>query len=100
MTGSLKAGTMLGTIVAAGFTPDQARCEAARCLRCFANIILDVDKCVLCGLCADVCPVDVISFVPSEEVEPGVSGGTASPPVEPSGIPRFDTFWRQGAPAQ
>ncbi len=30
----------------------------------------------------------------------GVSGGTASPPVEPSGIPRFDTFWRQGAPAQ
>ncbi len=25
----------------------------------------------------------------------GVSGGTASPPVEPSSIPRFDTFWQQ-----
>jgi NADPH-dependent glutamate synthase beta subunit-like oxidoreductase len=60
-----------------GFTEQQARCEAARCLRCFANIELDVDKCVLCALCADVCPVDVISLVPSEEVLGGVAGGTA-----------------------
>jgi NADPH-dependent glutamate synthase beta subunit-like oxidoreductase len=62
-----------------GFTPDQARCEAARCLRCFANILLDVDKCVLCALCADVCPVNVISLVPAEEVRVGdpASAGTA-----------------------
>ena len=60
-----------------GFTEQQARCEASRCLRCFANIILDVDKCVLCALCADVCPVDVISLVPSEEVDGGTVGGTA-----------------------
>ncbi len=53
-----------------GFTEEQARCEANRCLRCFANILLDVDACVLCGLCADVCPVDVISLVPGEEVSP------------------------------
>jgi len=51
-----------------GFTDQQARCEAARCLRCFANISLDVDKCVLCALCADVCPLDLISLVPAEEV--------------------------------
>lgn len=51
-----------------GFTEEQARCEANRCLRCFANIMLDVESCVLCGLCADVCPVDVISLVPGEEV--------------------------------
>jgi formate dehydrogenase beta subunit len=59
-----------------GFTEQQARCEAARCLRCFANIELDVNACVLCALCADVCPLDLISLVPSEEVgnEPG---GTA-----------------------
>ncbi len=50
-----------------GFTEKQARCEAARCLRCFANISLDVNKCVLCALCADVCPLDLISLVPSEE---------------------------------
>jgi len=51
-----------------GFTEQQARCEAARCLRCFANIELDVDICVLCALCVDVCPLDIISLVPSEEV--------------------------------
>jgi NADPH-dependent glutamate synthase beta subunit-like oxidoreductase len=54
--------------VETGFTEQQARCEAARCLRCFANISLDVDKCVLCALCADVCPLDLISLVPAEEV--------------------------------
>ena len=59
------------------FTPDQARCEAARCLRCFANIQLDVGRCVLCALCADVCPYDLISLVPSEEVDPVLPGGTA-----------------------
>ncbi len=50
--------------VETGFTEQQARCEAARCLRCFANIQLDVGKCVLCALCADVCPLDLISLVP------------------------------------
>ncbi len=60
-----------------GFTAEQARCEANRCLRCFANILLDVDKCVLCALCADVCPIDIISLVPSEEVDPSQPGGTA-----------------------
>ncbi len=59
-----------------GFSEDEARAEAARCLRCFLDIQLDVDSCVLCGLCADVCPVDLISLIPSEQVG-GVPGGTA-----------------------
>jgi len=59
-----------------GFSEQQARCEAARCLRCFANIQLDVNKCVLCALCADVCPLDLIDLVPAEEVG-GTSGHTA-----------------------
>ncbi len=63
--------------VETGFTEEQARCEAKRCLRCFANIQLDVGKCVLCALCADVCPLDLIALVPSEEVDPGRPGGTA-----------------------
>ena len=58
-----------------GFTPDQARCEAKRCLRCFANILLDVDSCVLCALCSDVCPLDLIALVPAAEV--GAGEGTA-----------------------
>ena len=57
-----------------GFTPDQARCEAKRCLRCFANILLDVDACVLCALCSDVCPLDLIALVPAGEIEPGTAG--------------------------
>lgn len=59
-----------------GFTEQQARCEAARCLRCFANIQLDVETCVLCALCADVCPLDLIALVPAEEVG-GPVGHTA-----------------------
>ncbi|HET6950883.1 MAG TPA: FAD-dependent oxidoreductase [Acidimicrobiales bacterium] len=66
--------------VESGFTEQQARCEASRCLRCFANILLDVERCVLCALCSDVCPYDLISLVPAEEVGEiaGASpGGTA-----------------------
>lgn len=75
---TLETGRRTGLAeVELGFTPEQARCEANRCLRCFANIMLDVDRCVLCALCADVCPVDVISLVPSEEVDPEHGGGTA-----------------------
>ncbi len=75
---TLETGRRMGLAeVELGFTPEQARCEANRCLRCFANIVLDVDKCVLCALCSDVCPVDVISLVPSEEIDPEVHGGTA-----------------------
>lgn len=75
---TLETGRRMGLAeVETGFTPEQARCEANRCLRCFANIMLDIDRCVLCALCADVCPVDVISLVPSEEVDPRHGGGTA-----------------------
>ena len=66
---TLETGRRVGLAeVEIGFTPEQARCEANRCLRCFANILLDVDACVLCALCADVCPVDVISLVPASEL--------------------------------
>ncbi len=65
------------TEVELGYTPDLARCEASRCLRCFANILLDTDKCVLCALCADVCPLDLISLVPADEVGVGSAEETA-----------------------
>ncbi|MDH4118943.1 MAG: FAD-dependent oxidoreductase [Acidimicrobiia bacterium] len=74
---TLETGRRMGLAeVELGFTPEQARCEAARCLRCFANILLDVQRCVLCALCADVCPLDLISLVPSEEAG-SPEGGTA-----------------------
>lgn len=58
-----------------GFTEFEARIEASRCLRCFANIQLDISICVLCGLCADVCPFDLISLVPAAEFD--TMAGTA-----------------------
>ncbi len=65
---TLETGRRIGLAeVETGFTEQQARCEAARCLRCFSNIQLDADACVLCGLCVDVCPVDVISIVPASD---------------------------------
>jgi formate dehydrogenase beta subunit len=64
------------SVVELGYTEEEARAEAGRCLRCFLNIQLDVDSCVLCGLCSDVCPVDLIALVPSEQVG-GRPGGTA-----------------------
>ena len=74
---TLETGRRMGLAeVELGFTEQQARCEASRCLRCFANILLDVQKCVLCALCSDVCPVDVISLTPAEEVG-GPAGQTA-----------------------
>jgi formate dehydrogenase (NADP+) beta subunit len=75
---SLPTGRRIGLReVELGFTEEQARCEASRCLRCFANILLDVDRCVLCGLCVDVCPVDVLSIVPAGEVAADLPAGTA-----------------------
>lgn len=75
---TLETGRRVGLAeVELGFTEQQARCEANRCLRCFANILLDVEKCVLCALCSDVCPVNVISLVPAEEITPGAEGTTA-----------------------
>lgn len=50
--------------VETGFSEEEARLEASRCLRCFANIQLDINSCVLCGLCVDVCPEDVLSIAP------------------------------------
>ncbi len=51
-----------------GFTAEEARREASRCLRCFANIQLNPGLCVLCALCVDVCPFDLISIVPAASV--------------------------------
>jgi formate dehydrogenase beta subunit len=75
---TLDTGRRIGLAeVETGFTEEMARLEASRCLRCFGNILLDIQKCVLCALCSDVCPVDVISLVPAEQIDVTARGGTA-----------------------
>ncbi len=52
-----------------GFTEEQARAEAGRCLQCFLNITLEPSLCILCGGCVDVCPEDCIRILPAELVD-------------------------------
>lgn len=61
-----------------GYTDELARREAARCLRCFMNISLDVDLCILCGGCVDICPEDCIRITPVEEIDGLAARGPAS----------------------
>jgi len=46
-----------------GYTPAEARREAARCLDCGVTPVFDGARCVLCGGCADVCPTACLKLV-------------------------------------
>jgi len=55
-----------------GYTEEQARAEASRCLRCWINTIFEGSEasgteCILCGGCVDVCPENCLSLVPLKE---------------------------------
>ncbi|MEO5919017.1 MAG: FAD-dependent oxidoreductase, partial [Candidatus Limnocylindrales bacterium] len=51
------------TPVELGYDATGAVAESTRCLMCNYNIWFDPFRCVLCGACADVCPVGVIHMV-------------------------------------
>jgi formate dehydrogenase (NADP+) beta subunit len=48
--------------VEVGYGAQDAWLESLRCLRCFDNVMLDPDLCILCGLCVDVCPPNCITI--------------------------------------
>jgi len=55
--------------VETGFTEEQARREASRCLKCWINTIFEGTEangreCILCGGCVDVCPENCLQLVP------------------------------------
>jgi formate dehydrogenase (NADP+) beta subunit len=55
--------------VETGFTEQQAREEASRCLKCWINTVFEGTEangteCILCGGCVDVCPENCLSLVP------------------------------------
>ena len=52
-----------------GYTEEQARQEAQRCLQCFLNIMLKPEICILCGGCVDICPEKCIRIIPSEDID-------------------------------
>jgi formate dehydrogenase (NADP+) beta subunit len=60
--------------VESGFTEEQARLEASRCLRCWINTIFEGNEaegteCILCGGCVDVCPENCLRLVPLSQVD-------------------------------
>jgi formate dehydrogenase (NADP+) beta subunit len=55
--------------VETGYTEEQARAEASRCLQCWINTIFEGNEangteCILCGGCVEVCPENCLSLVP------------------------------------
>jgi ferredoxin len=50
-------------VVELGYSPEQARREASRCLDCGVTPVFDGNRCVLCGGCVDVCPTQCLKLV-------------------------------------
>lgn len=62
------------TEVESGYTEEQARQEASRCLKCWINTIFEGNEaegteCILCGGCVDVCPENCLSLVPLAQLQ-------------------------------
>ena len=51
-----------------GYDERQARLEGLRCLRCFDNVMLSPELCILCGLCVDVCPPNCITIARADHI--------------------------------
>jgi NADPH-dependent glutamate synthase beta subunit-like oxidoreductase/ferredoxin len=74
LPGAARSGLAL---VETGYDEEAAVREGFRCLRCFENIMLKPELCILCGLCVDVCPHDCIEIVHAEETVGGEPGKSA-----------------------
>lgn len=55
--------------VETGYSAEEARRQAARCLVCHVQTIYDPEKCVICGRCVDVCPEHCLALVPLDQIE-------------------------------
>ncbi len=56
------------SLVEVGYDTRSAIEEGQRCLQCNHNINIDGPRCILCGLCADVCPEGVIYMIDKAQV--------------------------------
>ncbi|HEY6119876.1 MAG TPA: FAD-dependent oxidoreductase [Pyrinomonadaceae bacterium] len=54
--------------VETGYSEDEAKRQAERCLYCHIQTIYDAEKCVLCNRCVDICPEFCLKLVPLEEL--------------------------------
>jgi formate dehydrogenase beta subunit len=52
-----------------GYSEEEAKKQAERCLYCHIQTIYDAEKCVLCNRCVDVCPENCLQLVPLETLD-------------------------------
>ena len=55
--------------VEVGYSEEEARRQAERCLFCHIQTIYDPQKCVLCNRCVDVCPEYCLKLIPLEQLD-------------------------------
>jgi len=58
-----------------GLNREQGKSEASRCLMCQHNININPEVCILCAMCVEACPYDVLYMIPAEDLDgnkPGV----------------------------
>ena len=76
--------------VETGYTEEQARRQAERCLSCHVQTIYDAEKCVMCNRCVDICPEYCLKLVPlasldiDEEIKSRLLEQYALDPMSPA----------------
>ncbi|HEX9423353.1 MAG TPA: FAD-dependent oxidoreductase [Pyrinomonadaceae bacterium] len=55
--------------VETGYSEEEAKSQAERCLYCHIQTIYDAEKCVLCNRCVDICPEYCLKLVPFQELD-------------------------------
>jgi NADPH-dependent glutamate synthase beta subunit-like oxidoreductase len=75
-------------LVEIGYSEDQARAEAGRCLDCGVNTIFDGERCILCGGCADVCPTVCLKLVTFDRLasSPELEAATRELELDPADL--------------
>lgn len=53
-----------------GYSEEQARLEASRCLWCNVETIFDSERCILCSGCVEICPEACLTLVPALQLQP------------------------------
>jgi len=51
-----------------GYSEEQARLEASRCLQCSVATIFDSERCILCSGCVEICPEACLILVPRSDL--------------------------------
>jgi formate dehydrogenase beta subunit len=51
-----------------GYSEEQARLEASRCLQCNVETIFDSERCILCSGCVEICPEGCLTLVAANQL--------------------------------